>query len=249
MAEDMAKRGEFCRSASLRFRFLLLLTAALFSPGSYDRFTRARLATAICHAAGGPLAPWLAASFLLAYALTQLIAAAAEQYALSHLALETVVRVYVVELLPLAAAVFVALRSGATTIDRWAHWRMNHPDRWPAWSWLVPEALANAFAVAFLALASAAVSMLAAYLVIHGATPWAFAGFTRLVGQLFDPLSAAAVLARLFLFAVALGVAPFFVLFASARRSVSHAVLHALAGLLAVLAAVELAFLFFVRRT
>ncbi len=181
------------------------------TPSTHD--ARSRAATArMLHATTWQALPWFAAlSALVGLALTRIVVVTAQSYGLSQLALEMVVRVLVLELIPLTAALFVLLRAamagdvlpapaGLARLDRieLAHWRHV----------FVPRVLALSFAVLALAMTSAVLVLALAYTVTYGFSPWGFEAYTRMVGRVFDaPVSLGLVLKTL-LFSLALGVVP-----------------------------------------
>jgi len=83
----------------LRFAALLLIAAA--SPRVNHRQNRHRSARIFCLAAWRPLPGYLLATVLLSAILTRIVAVSAAGYGLSHLALEAILRVFVIELLPM----------------------------------------------------------------------------------------------------------------------------------------------------
>lgn len=227
-------------------RLLLFAAAALiavFSPATYRPVVvRAAVAQAACFAAWQALPGYTLLSLLAGAVLTHIVAVSAASYGLSHFALEAVVRVYVVELLPLVAALFVALRSGLDLFDRLAAERARGADFGTATLFreqVVPGVAGNLLAVVVLTLASGLLVLAVAYLVIYGVTPWGFAQYTRLIGQVFDPVTAPTLLLKIFLFGVAVAVAPVTVVLDAPRRAASGSEMRVMARLLLLLVAIE----------
>jgi len=80
------------------------------SPSSYSRETRHTLMRHI-YVDTAPILPWFTTlSALLTLVITRIVVVTALSYGLSQYALEMVIRVLVLELIPLTAAMFVALR-------------------------------------------------------------------------------------------------------------------------------------------
>lgn len=191
----------------------LVLLFAL-SPSSYTPGFRQRTAQHI-YASTWRVMPWFTAlSSLLSLVLIRIVVVTALSYGLSQYALQMVVRVLVLELIPLSAALFVALRAGlafnAGVLDREA----NTPatprklDLGRLRTQLTPQVLADAFAVLALATLSSVVILVLAYLTVYGLSPWGLSGFTRTVGQVFDlPVSLGFFLKTLF-FSLAVAVVP-----------------------------------------
>ena len=125
--EGRAPRHGWLRRLFVREWHLLVFASttmvALLSPATYDREVRRAMVQAVSSYAWQALPGYALLSVLGGAVLTHIIAVSAASYGLSHLALEAVVRVYVVELLPLVAALFVAMRSGLDFLGRLARAR------------------------------------------------------------------------------------------------------------------------------
>lgn len=191
-----------------------LVLALGLSPGSYTPEFRRRTAQHI-YASTWRVIPWFTAlSALLSLVLIRIVVVTALSYGLSQYALQMVVRVLVLELIPLAAALFVALRAGLAfnagavgvaaqpaaaprTLDL-AHLR-DH---------LTPRVLADAFAVLALATLSSVVILVLTYLTVYGLSPWGLTGFTRTVGQVFDLQVSLGFILKTLFFSLAVAVVP-----------------------------------------
>lgn len=191
----------------------VVLVLAL-SPGSYTPQFRQRTAQHI-YASTWRVIPWFTAlSALLSLVLIRIVVITALSYGLSQYALQMVVRVLVLELIPLAAALFVALRAGLA-FNAGAIGVAARPAQPPGTlnlahlrDHLTPRALADAFAVLALATLSSMVILVLTYLTVYGLSPWGLPGFTRTVGQVFDlPVSLGFILKTLF-FSLAVAVVP-----------------------------------------
>jgi len=190
----------------------LILVLAL-SPSTYDRANRAALARHV-YLGTAPGLPWFALlSALISVVLIRIVIVTALSYGLSQYALEMMVRVLVLELIPLGAALFVALRntvpSGAELLRMQARGEFEALQRArldPLRHELLPRVVAGIFAVLMLATVSSLIACALAYLAVYGFMPGAFAGFTRTLGHIFNPaVSMIFVLKTLFFsFAVAL---------------------------------------------
>ena len=190
----------------------LILVLAL-SPSTYDRGTRAALARHL-YLGAAPILPWFALfSAVISVVLIRIVIVTALSYGLSQYALEMVIRVLVLELIPLTAALFVALQvtvpSGAALIRMHARGEFAALLRAggdPLRHELMPRVVAGVFSVLMLAAVSCVIAMLLSYAAVYGFTLGAFAGFTRTMGRIFDPgVTMILVLKTLFFsFAVAL---------------------------------------------
>lgn len=185
--------------------FSALAVVATLSPGCYDRRTGRNLASMICLGAWQMLPGYLLAAILVSTVLTRIVAVTAASYGLSHLALEAIVRVLVIELIPLAAALFVALRVAPVTMQRLGRPAGDPP---PTYRELIPYAVGSAAAVLVLAILGGIVALVVAYVVVHGLSQWALADYARLIGLVFDPAMAVVFSLKLVLFAATVGIAP-----------------------------------------
>ncbi len=192
----------------------IVLVMAL-SPSSYNRINRATTSQYI-YSSTWQVLPWFTAlTALLSMVLIRIVVVTALSYGLSQYALQMVVRVLVLELIPLSAALFVALHAGMTLnsgaadkiqfIRPFATTRLSLDHLRQK---LVPQALASAFSVLALAIVSSVIALLLAYLTVHGFSLWGLAGFTRNVGQVFDPAVTLGFALKTILFSLAVAVVP-----------------------------------------
>ena len=133
-------------------------------------------------------------STLLSLVIIRIVLVTAQSYGLSQYALEMVVRVLVLELIPLTAALFVALRVAlpaavelAALRDSDALTRMRRAGADVLRQEVLPRALGVLFAVLLLAAISSVVCLVLAYVLVHGLSPWGLEQYTRLVGRIFSP--------------------------------------------------------------
>lgn len=177
-----------------RLRTAALVLALALSPSSYRRENRPALARQVVLGTA-PLLPWFTALVAVAsLVVIRIVVVTAASYGLSQYALEMVVRVLVLELIPLTAALFVAVRctlpAGVELVGLRLGGAFDEQRRRgidPLVSEVVPRVLAGLFAVVTLAAVSCVVSLVLAYLVVHGFTLAAFDSYTRKVGQVFNP--------------------------------------------------------------
>lgn len=192
----------------------LILVLAL-SPSTYTRANRAALARHVVLGTA-PILPWFALlSALTSLVLIRIVIVTALSYGLSQYALEMMVRVLVLELIPLTAALFVALRttvpSGAELVRMHARGDfapLQQADLDPLRHELLPRVVAGVFAVLMLATVSCVIAMLLAYLAVYGFTLGAFGGFTRTLGHIFNPSVALIFALKTFFFSLAVSLIP-----------------------------------------
>lgn len=232
---------------SLHFSALLLIMIA--SPATYTPENRRRLASYICLTCGQTVPAFTLLSALLSLVLVHIVVVTAQSYGLSQFALGTVVRVLVVELLPLSAALFVALRAGAAINAEIAALRQAASSvRGPLGEAamiqriVLPRVAGSAVAVVLLATISGGLALLLAYLGVYGFTPWGVANFTRTVGQVFEPVVLMALGLKTLLFAIAVATIPASAGLARQRKNegASVALLRGTVRLFAVLIIIEI---------
>jgi len=226
---------------------ILVLT---LSPSSYDRAQRSAMARHI-YVGTAPILPWFTVlSSLISLVIIRIVVVTAQGYGLSKYALEMVVRVLVLELIPLTSAIFVALRCAIPNAAEIAGMRTR--GGFPALAQagatslqreVLPRAVASLFSVLMLAGVACVVTLLLAYLSVHGLEAGAFPSYTRTVGRVFGPAVALIFAMKTFLFGLAVALIPLAtVLFesAAARPGVS-AELQGLVRLFMVILLIEVA--------
>jgi phospholipid/cholesterol/gamma-HCH transport system permease protein len=201
------------------WRMLHLGAVALvmaMSPSTYHRANRLATSTYIYNSTWQVL-PWFTLlTALLSLVIIRIVLVTAQSYGLSRYALEMVVRVLVLELLPLSAAMFAALRASmafdasamglarsgvpvqAATEETLRRLRRD----------LVPQVAANAFAVLSLAMVSSVIVLVLAYLNVYGLSHWGLPDYTRTVGRVFDPTVTIGFIFKTVLFGLAVAVIP-----------------------------------------
>jgi phospholipid/cholesterol/gamma-HCH transport system permease protein len=171
-----------------------LVFVLALSPSSYARDNRLALARHVV-LGSAPHLPWFTAlAALISLVLIRIVVVTALSYGLSQYAIEMVVRVLVLELIPLTAALFVALRCTLPSAAELARMRargefeaLQRAGIDPVRHELMPRVVAGSFAVLLLAAVSSVVAMVLAYLSVYGFRWSAFDGFTRTLGQIFSP--------------------------------------------------------------
>lgn len=172
----------------------LLLVLAL-SPSTYRAPWRLPLATQVMRATWPLLPGFAVVAALLSLVIIRIVLVTAQSYGLSQYALQMVVRVLVLELIPLGAALAVALRVSLPLSAELAQMRLRgalDEQRRRGYDVLravvAPRALAGLLGVLLLAAVASALALVLAYLLAHGFTPWALERYVRLVGQVFSPV-------------------------------------------------------------
>jgi phospholipid/cholesterol/gamma-HCH transport system permease protein len=197
----------------IHFGAALLVLA--MSPASYSRETRRALMRHV-YVDTAPILWWFTAlCALLTLVITRIVVVTALSYGLSRYALEMVIRVLVLELIPLTAALFVALRctipNGAALAEMR---RLGHFDTLrrqgidPVVTQVLPRALAGIFATITLAALSCVVALVLAYLAVYGWTVAGAAAYTHVFGHVFDPSVSLIFMLKTLFFSLAVSIIP-----------------------------------------
>ena len=187
----------------------------VLSPSSYQRLGR----RAIAHQAYVQTAPILtgftALAALLCAVISHIVVVTAQSYGLSRYALDLVVRVLVIELIPLTASLFVAMRctipSSAQVLQlrqqgRMTAWRAQGAD--PIRVALVPRAAAGVFACITLAALSCIVALVTVYFSIYGFSTAGWPAYTRIFGQIFSPSITLVFVLKTWFFSLTVAIMP-----------------------------------------
>jgi phospholipid/cholesterol/gamma-HCH transport system permease protein len=191
---------------------LLVLAGA---PSSYSRETRLALLHHV-YADTAPILAWFSAlAALLTVVITRIVVVTAASYGLSQYALEMEIRVLVIELIPLTAALFVALRctipNGAALAAmrrRGEFEALRRDGRDPVVALVLPRALAGIYATITLAALSCCVALLLAYFAVYGFAAAGLAAYTRVFGHVFDPALTLVFALKTGFFALAVAIIP-----------------------------------------
>jgi len=191
------------------------LLALSLSRSSYSRPYRASLLHQI-YLGTAPNLLWFAVlSALLSLVLIRIVLVTALSYGLSQFALETVVRVLVLELIPLTTALFVALQCTIPQSAEIAAMRsrgeldsLGSQGIDPLQREVLPRALAGVFAVVTLASVSCVLTLVLAYVSVYGFTRWGFEAYTHTVGQIFNSAVAVIFVLKIALMSLAVSLIP-----------------------------------------
>jgi phospholipid/cholesterol/gamma-HCH transport system permease protein len=186
-----------------------------FSPSTYNRSNRIATSRYLYNSTWQVL-PWFTLlAALVSLVIIRIVVVTARSYGLSAYALEMVVRVLVLELIPLTAAMFVALRAGlafnagdALALAAAASPAKSREAQNRLRADLVPQVIANAFAVLSLAMVSSVIVLVLAYVSVYGGSPWGLVDYTRTVGRIFDPVVTTGFVLKTVLFGLAVAVIP-----------------------------------------
>jgi phospholipid/cholesterol/gamma-HCH transport system permease protein len=188
----------------LFFGASLLVLAA--TPSSYSRETRRALLHHLYVDTAPILASFTTLAAFLTLVITRIVVVTASSYGLSRYALEMVIRVLVLELIPLTAALFVALRC---TIPNGAELAaMRRSGGFDVRAQALPRALAGIYSAITLAALSCVVALAIAYLAVYGFTIAGLAAYTRVFGHVFTPAVSLLFVLKTVFFALAVAIIP-----------------------------------------
>ncbi|MBX3589173.1 MAG: MlaE family ABC transporter permease [Ramlibacter sp.] len=195
--------------------FGALILVLVLSPSSYHRENRTAMARHI-YLDTAPLLGWFTVlCALISLVLTRIVVVTALSYGLSQYALEMVIRVLVLELIPLTAALFVALRCTLPHGAELARMRrsgaldaLRRQGIDPVGRELLPRVVAGVFSTVTLAALSCVVAMVLAYLAVYGFSWAGLPGYTRMFGQVFNPAVTLVFVLKTLFFSLAVSLMP-----------------------------------------
>jgi len=287
--------------------FTVLVATLALAPSSYSRRARPVLAREIVLGTAPHLLWFSLMTTFISLVIIRIVVVTSSSYGLSRYALEMVVRVLVLELIPLTVALFVALRNtlpaGVAFAQALAEVRGNsggfplaHGARLPdsvrraggtaadtgspapaegampaagattagaesaadapaptlgetaeaaaaaapaklaaaagrdaelrgisgLQREFFPRAMAGIFAVWLLGAVSCVLTLVLAYLTIYGFTPYALQGYTRVVGQIFNPAVSMILMLKIVFFSFAVGMIPLASAYFGASERLRH---------------------------
>ncbi|MET0320615.1 MAG: ABC transporter permease [Duganella sp.] len=227
----------------LNFSVMMLTVAAM--PATYSRDNRRIVAHHLVRDTLPNLAWFGVLSALVSLVLIRIVVATSQSYGLSRYALDLLVRVLTLELIPLCAAAFVALRTTLPTGLEFAQSRKASAGNslQELRADFFPRVAAGIFAVWMLAAVCCVATLILAYLSMYGFTPYALPGYTRAVGQVFNPAVTLILVLKIVFFSFAVGLIPMassFYYGGSLRAKVTHG-LSDMVRLFAVILLIEVA--------
>lgn len=156
---------------------LLLGAARIFWWGSSAQRVRGIFLIELNQAVYPILAWFVVVSCFISLVVVRLVIVTAESYDLTQYSVQVLVRALVLELVPLFAALWVAVRyslAGRSTAGA-------------SFDELSAKVAAGGMAILFFALLNCVLALMIAYLMLHGPSLWALAGYTHQVGKIFLP--------------------------------------------------------------
>jgi phospholipid/cholesterol/gamma-HCH transport system permease protein len=192
----------------------MILVLAL-SPSSYSRANRRVLGRHVYTSTAPVLLGFSLFCALVTVVLTRIVVVTSLSYGLPQYALQLVIRVLVLELIPLTSALFVALRctmpDGAELTALQANGELDAMRRRgvePIRREVLPRVVAGMFAGITLAALSCVVALCVAYVAVYGFAISGLAGYTRLFGQVFTPAVTLIFVVKTLFFCLTVSVIP-----------------------------------------
>ncbi len=197
------------------FLFGAMACVMMMAPATYDAQNRSTIARQM-YVTTWRILPWFTLlSGLVSLVLIRAVLVTALNYGLSRIALDLVVRVLVLEVIPLLAALYVAMQSALAV--RSSAMGIHMPGDLDVLGGaetdrirdeLVPRVIAYGFSVLTMVVVSGLMTLLMAYLSMYGTSRWGFAEFTRTVSVAFDSVVALGFALKVALFSLAVAVIP-----------------------------------------
>ena len=228
--------------------FCAVIGVMALSPGSYGVNQRRVIARHVVLDTAPVLVWFTLLSSLICMVIARIVVVTALSYGLTQYAHEMLVRVLVIELIPLTAALFVAVRCTiphgaevAVLRQRGTLQALRERGIDPLRQEVLPRAVAGMFTVALLAMLAGVVALVLAYLATYGPTTWALSSYTRTVGRVFSETMVVVFLLKTFMFALAVVLVPLGSALYDDTRSRISAEVRGLVRLFALLLLVEAA--------
>ena len=192
--------------------FAAVLAVLLLSPSTYADAAARRTFVIRGHlAVTSALLSFVLLSSCMSGVLVRVVVVAAQDYGLSQFALGGIVRVLLLELIPLLAALFVLVE---VSLPAAAALSLRHAGRRPGLTHgglrraVLPHALAAFIAPLILSVLASWIALVLGYLVLYGVTPWALGGFSRVLGNVFEPVVITLLVLKLIVFSLVVALLP-----------------------------------------
>jgi phospholipid/cholesterol/gamma-HCH transport system permease protein len=196
-------------------RFALLAGAVALTRSAYTRRARTVATQQIYFAAWQVVPGFMLFIALLGMVVTEITVRVAREFGLGGYALELVLRVLVLEIIPLVTALFIALRSGVAINTEIALMQvsgefeeMRRGGMDPLEREFLPRIAATALSVLALTVLGCFLVMILAYVAMYGFSPWGFADYTRIIARVFDPAALAGFALKCLAFGAAVASIP-----------------------------------------
>lgn len=199
------------------FRFATTAIVGVLSPSTYNRATRLIVQKQIYFTAWQILPGFAVFAALFSILIIEIVGTTARKYGLYEYALELIVRILVLEILPLMTALFIALRTGAAINTEVALMKIqNELDALqrigidPMRLELLPRVVGGTISVLALTAVNVVVALWLTHLLIIDFHPWTLTtgDFTRMIGKVLDMPALIVLWAKTLAFGFAVTVIP-----------------------------------------
>ena len=197
------------------FMFGAMALVMIAAPATYDAANRASIAGHV-YLTTWRILPWFTVlAGIVSWILIRVVLVTAVHYGLAKFALDLVVKVLVLEVIPLFAALYVATRNALSTRSGASGIYIPRDldvlggaetDR--IRDELVPRVIAYSFSVVTMVVASGFITLLLAYVSVYGFSPWGLPEFERVVGQAFTRVETLSFAIKLVFYSLAVAVIP-----------------------------------------
>ncbi|MEO8158587.1 MAG: ABC transporter permease [Betaproteobacteria bacterium] len=177
------------------FRFALTALVGVMSPSMYNKATRLIVQKQIYFTAWQILPGFALFAALFSFLIIEIVGTTAAKYGLYEYALELIVRILVLEILPLMTVLFIALRTGAAINTEVALMKIQHEldalQRMgidPMRLELLPRVIGGTISVLALTAVNIVIALWLTHLLIIDFHPWSLtpSDFTRMIGRVLD---------------------------------------------------------------
>ncbi len=199
------------------FRFAIAAIIGVLSPSTYNKATRLVVQKQIYFTAWQILPGFAAFSALFSFLIIEIVGSTARKYGLYEYALELIVRILVLEILPLITVLFIALRTGAAMNTEVALMKIqNELDALqrigidPMRLELLPRVVGGTISVLALTAVNIVVALWLTHLLIIDFHPWTLTtgDYTRMIGRVLDIPALLVLWAKTLAFGFAVTVIP-----------------------------------------
>jgi phospholipid/cholesterol/gamma-HCH transport system permease protein len=199
------------------FRFATTAIVGVLSPSTYNRATRLIVQKQIYFTAWQILPGFAVFAALFSILIIEIVGTTARKYGLYEYALELIVRILVLEILPLMTALFIALRTGAAINTEVALMKIqNELDALqrigidPMRLELLPRVVGGTISVLALTAVNVVVALWLTHLLIIDFHSWTLTtgDFTRMIGKVLDMPALIVLWAKTLAFGFAVTVIP-----------------------------------------
>ncbi len=177
------------------FRFALTALVGVMSPSMYNKATRLIVQKQIYFTAWQILPGFALFAALFSFLIIEIVGTTAAKYGLYDYALELIVRILVLEILPLMTVLFIALRTGAAINTEVALMKIqNELDALqrmgidPLRLELLPRVIGGTISVLALTAVNIVIALWLTHLLMINFHPWSLtpSDFTRMIGRVLD---------------------------------------------------------------